>query len=50
MSTSLTPLLSSLLQPEAYPHPVSTVRLVETHVSWVFLTGAFAYKIKRRSA
>ncbi|HEY8510265.1 MAG TPA: AAA family ATPase [Steroidobacteraceae bacterium] len=39
--------LQSLLQPEAYPHPVSAVQLVETHVSWVLLTGEFAYKIKR---
>src|SRR5919108_3737062 len=47
MFTSLTPGLSSLLQPEAYPHPVSAVQLVETHASWIFLTGSFAYKIKR---
>jgi aminoglycoside phosphotransferase family enzyme/predicted kinase len=26
---------------------VGAVRLVETHISWVFLTGQFAYKIKR---
>lgn len=39
--------LQPLLQPEAYPHPVSAVQLVETHVSWVLLTGEFAYKIKR---
>ncbi len=39
--------LASLLQPEVYPHPVAAVRLVETHISWVFLTGEFAYKIKK---
>lgn len=39
--------LAALLQPEAYPHPVSAVRLVETHISWVLLTGPLAYKIKR---
>jgi len=38
---------ASLLRPEAYPHPVAAVRLIETHISWVFLTGEFAYKIKR---
>lgn len=32
---------------EAYPHPVGHVQFVETHVSWVFLAGAFAYKVKR---
>jgi uncharacterized protein len=36
-----------LLSPGAYPHPVRAVQLVETHVSWVLLTGEFAYKIKR---
>jgi uncharacterized protein len=39
--------LQALLQPEAYPHPVARVELIETHVSWVLLTGEFAYKIKR---
>lgn len=39
--------LAGLLRPEAYPHPVRDVQLVETHISWVLLTGAFAYKIKR---
>jgi len=39
--------LQGLLHPQAYPHPVQTVQLVETHISWVLLTGEFAYKIKR---
>lgn len=39
--------LAGLLQPGAYPHPVSAVTLVQTHVSWVLLTGEYAYKIKR---
>jgi len=39
--------LRSLLAPEAYPHTVRAVELVETHVSWILLTGEFAYKIKR---
>jgi len=39
--------LQALLTPRAYPHPVREVQLVETHVSWVLLTGEFAYKIKR---
>jgi aminoglycoside phosphotransferase family enzyme/predicted kinase len=42
-----TPLLASLLRPEAYPHPVESVRLIETHISWVFLTGERAYKVKK---
>lgn len=39
--------LRSLLTPVAYSHPVRSVELVETHISWILLTGEFAYKIKR---
>jgi aminoglycoside phosphotransferase family enzyme/predicted kinase len=41
------PLVASLLRPEAYPHPVERVELLETHISWVFLTGTLAYKLKK---
>ena len=37
----------ALLRPEAYPHAVRAITLVETHLSWVLLTGDYAYKIKR---
>ena len=40
-------LLGRLLTPAAYPHPVDEVRLIETHISWVFLTGDYAYKVKK---
>jgi aminoglycoside phosphotransferase family enzyme/predicted kinase len=33
--------------PGAYPHPVDTPELLETHISWVVLTGDYAYKIKK---
>ncbi len=39
--------LSELLDPQAYDHPVARIEVVETHISWVLLTGEFAYKIKR---
>ena len=39
--------LQALLQPSAYPHPVQSVELVETHISWVLLSGEYAYKIKK---
>jgi uncharacterized protein len=39
--------LQPLLAPDAYPHPVGAVRVIETHISWVILTGEFAYKVKR---
>jgi aminoglycoside phosphotransferase family enzyme/predicted kinase len=39
--------LAGLLRPAAYPHAVARVQLVETHMSWILLTGEYAYKIKR---
>ncbi|MFQ6088022.1 MAG: hypothetical protein ACE5K0_03890 [Candidatus Methanofastidiosia archaeon] len=30
-----------------YPHPVSYIRERETHISHVFLTGKYAYKVKK---
>lgn len=41
-------LIEALRDPGAYPHEVvPPVRVVETHVSWVLLTGPYAYKIKK---
>ena len=45
--TKQSELIASLLRPGAYPHPVASVELLETHISWVILTGTFAYKIKK---
>lgn len=39
--------LKSLLKPSAYPEPTTAVHLVQTHVSFIFITDAFAYKIKK---
>jgi aminoglycoside phosphotransferase family enzyme/predicted kinase len=39
--------LAPLLRAQAYPHPVTGIQLVETHISWVLLTGEYAYKLKR---
>jgi aminoglycoside phosphotransferase family enzyme/predicted kinase len=39
--------IQELLTPEAFPHPVSEISLRETHISWIVLTGSFAYKIKK---
>lgn len=46
-SASLPEHLAGLMRPEAFPAPVDDVRCVQTHLSWVFLAGDFAYKIKR---
>jgi hypothetical protein len=41
------PALKSLLKPESYPEPTRSVRLVQTHVSFLFITDNFVYKIKK---
>jgi uncharacterized protein len=40
-------LIDALLRPEPYPHPVRELERLETHISWILLTGEFAYKIKK---
>lgn len=39
--------LNFLLNPASYPELTSTVGLVSTHMSWVFLTDTFVYKLKK---
>src|SRR5262245_58716991 len=41
------PLAARLLDPACYPHPTKRLRLLETHISWVVLTGDYAYKVKK---
>lgn len=47
--TTLPPLIQQMMQPEFYPHPVheNPIRLMQTHVSYVLLTGDYAYKLKK---
>ena len=37
----------AMTSPNFYPHPVTDLRRVETHISIVFLTGKWAYKLKK---
>lgn len=39
--------LETLLQPERYPEPTSAVRHLQTHISHLFLTDQFVYKVKK---
>jgi aminoglycoside phosphotransferase family enzyme len=39
---------NSLLSKLAYPHRVSTIQTENTHISWIFLAGPYAYKIKKQ--
>lgn len=40
-------LISALRNPAAYDHPTKAIEIRETHISWVLLTGPYAYKIKK---
>lgn len=40
-------LVRALCRPEAFPHPAPQIRVLETHISWVILTGGYAYKVKK---
>lgn len=39
--------IDALLTPTAFSHRVERLQLIETHVSWLVLTGPFVYKIKK---
>jgi hypothetical protein len=47
LKDDLPPLIRSLHDPACYDHAAGPVRLIETHISWVLLTGEFAYKVKK---
>jgi len=39
--------IAEMQHSSVYPHAVTSVQLVQTHISWVCLAGEFAYKIKK---
>jgi hypothetical protein len=44
----LPPLIRAMLSPAFYPHPTSDpIALTQTHISYLLLTGTYAYKIKK---
>ena len=40
-------LVQALLTPEVYPHRPSKIDLVQTQMSFIFLTGDYVYKVKK---
>ncbi len=40
-------LIRDLLDPRAYPHETGTIRVLQTHISYLVFTGPFAYKVKK---
>jgi aminoglycoside phosphotransferase family enzyme/predicted kinase len=47
LQTATRTLPDALLDPAAFPHLPTSVELRETHISWVFLAGEKAYKVKK---
>ncbi len=45
--TNPPPFVRLLLSPKSYPHPAAEIKLVQTHISYVFLAGDFVYKFKK---
>ncbi len=43
----LPPHIRYMLDPAVYPHSVDKVKLIQTHISFVFVAGDFVYKIKK---
>jgi aminoglycoside phosphotransferase family enzyme len=43
----LPPTVEALLEPQVYPHRPQKIELVQTQMSFVFLTGQYVYKIKK---
>ncbi len=47
-ATALPPLIQQMLQPGFYPHAVTEpLELLQTHISYVLLSGPYAYKVKK---
>ncbi|MCA9472924.1 MAG: AAA family ATPase [Nitrospirales bacterium] len=40
-------LIQALQNPSLYDHEVQNFQVLETHISWILLTGPYAYKIKK---
>jgi len=36
-----------LTKAESYPERVDSISIIQTHISWVFLTGKYCYKVKK---
>lgn len=40
-------LIDALSRPDAYPHSTGDIQVIQTHISVVFLTGEYVYKLKK---
>jgi aminoglycoside phosphotransferase family enzyme len=47
MSQNITPLIAAMLRRAFYPHNPSEVEFRQTHISYIFLSGPYVYKVKK---
>jgi len=47
MTATLPPHVRAFLKSDFYSHPTSDINMIQTHISWVFLSGDYAYKLKK---
>ena len=47
LATDHSPIVTAMLNPVTYTHPVDRVEMLQTHISYVFLAGEYVYKIKK---
>ncbi|GBE56257.1 phosphotransferase enzyme family protein [archaeon BMS3Bbin16] len=47
MPDSIVEVVEALKNPDVYPEKVTVVEIVQTHISYVFLTDEFVYKVKK---
>jgi uncharacterized protein len=47
MKQTISPLIAAMLRPAFYLHNPSEVEFRQTHISYIFLSGPYAYKVKK---
>jgi hypothetical protein len=40
-------IVKAMMDPSTYDEEVEKIEMLQTHISWVFLTGKYAYKVKK---
>jgi aminoglycoside phosphotransferase family enzyme/predicted kinase len=46
-SPTLPTIVEAMMRPAFYPEPPERVELIQTHISYVFIAGAYVYKLKK---
>jgi len=47
MPESTNALITAMQKADFYPHAVNHINMLQTHAAWIFLSGKFAYKLKK---